>query len=87
MNNDSKSDQSIQNVSATQSTIETSAAPEKPIDWHAKYENEHDKKKKLNKQKKKITKTVKKLTAENKTLKAQITQLEANSFIHEHDYF
>lgn len=62
-------------------------ADPKPVDWHAKYEKEHDRKKSLNKKKKKAFKRIKKLTKENQALKDQLIKLKSQSFIREHDYF
>ncbi|QBP18302.1 hypothetical protein [Acetilactobacillus jinshanensis] len=76
-----------QSQSSVASQTDQTEAEAKPVDWHAKYEKEHDRKKMLNKKKKKAFKRVKKLTKENQALKQQLTQLKAKSFIREHDYF
>lgn len=70
--------------SATQDVNQQASAP---VDWHAKYEKEHDRKKSLNKKKKKAFKRVKKLTKANQDLQDQLTKLKAKIFIREHDYF
>ena len=66
---------------------QTTDAATQPVDWHAKYEKEHDRKKRLNKKKKKAYKQIKKLTRDNQALRDRLTKLEAQSFIREHDYF
>ena len=58
-----------------------------PVDWKAKYEKEHQRKKNLNKKKKKAYKRIKKLNKRMQKLKKELIQLKTTSFIHDHDYF
>ena len=56
-------------------------------DWQAKYQKEHDRKKKLNKKNKKAFKRIKKLTQANQELQKQLDQLKAQAYLKGHDYF